>query len=167
MRVVAVSLVAALALWVAAIVAAPVAAGSRHDAPVVCALATYTAGSFVCHQRPERSFHIAGRPLAVCGRCTGLYVSGLAGGVAMLLAGAAGKPRSTSHDRPLLCAAAVPTALSWSLEHAGLAAQSNAIRAAAALPLGFAAAWVVVALLLCSAAPTHGAGPAGYRPGGS
>jgi hypothetical protein len=51
-------------------------------------------------------------------------------------------------DRWLLAMAAVPTALSWTLEHAGIAAQSNAIRAAAALPLGFAGAWVVIGLLL-------------------
>ncbi|MDQ3473147.1 MAG: DUF2085 domain-containing protein, partial [Acidobacteriota bacterium] len=33
----------------------------------------YQAFSFVCHQQPERSFFIAGQPLAVCARCTGLY----------------------------------------------------------------------------------------------
>jgi uncharacterized membrane protein len=34
----------------------------------------YEAFSHLCHQIPERSFHIAGYPLAVCARCTGLYV---------------------------------------------------------------------------------------------
>ena len=28
----------------------------------------------VCHQIPERSFHVLGEPLAVCARCTGLYL---------------------------------------------------------------------------------------------
>ena len=27
----------------------------------------------VCHQIPERSFHLFGEPLAACHRCTGLY----------------------------------------------------------------------------------------------
>jgi len=36
--------------------------------------AVYEAFSHVCHQTPERSFYIAGFPLAVCARCTGLYV---------------------------------------------------------------------------------------------
>ena len=29
--------------------------------------------SYVCHQIPERSFHLAGHKFAVCSRCTGLY----------------------------------------------------------------------------------------------
>ncbi len=33
----------------------------------------YKAFSFICHQIPERSFHVAGHPFAVCSRCTGLY----------------------------------------------------------------------------------------------
>ena len=28
----------------------------------------------VCHQDPERSIHLLGAPLAVCHRCTGLYI---------------------------------------------------------------------------------------------
>ncbi len=34
----------------------------------------------VCHQIPARSFHVLGEPIAVCHRCTGLYV-GFAVGV--------------------------------------------------------------------------------------
>ena len=33
----------------------------------------YKVFSFVCHQIPERSFHLAGYKFAVCSRCTGLY----------------------------------------------------------------------------------------------
>lgn len=28
----------------------------------------------ICHQIPERSFHVLGEPLAACARCTGLYL---------------------------------------------------------------------------------------------
>jgi len=40
-------------------------------------------GSTLCHQDAGRSFAIQGVPLAVCSRCTGLYVGGVLG----LLAG--------------------------------------------------------------------------------
>jgi uncharacterized membrane protein len=33
----------------------------------------YKAFSLVCHQIPERSFHLAGHQFGVCSRCTGLY----------------------------------------------------------------------------------------------
>src|SRR5712671_6950370 len=33
----------------------------------------YKVFSFVCHQIPERSFHLAGHQFGVCSRCTGLY----------------------------------------------------------------------------------------------
>jgi uncharacterized membrane protein len=150
-------LVIAAAVWVAAIFLAPLAIGSTNQAARMCAVATYAAGSFVCHQLPDRSFHVAGRQLAVCGRCTGLYVSALAGALAALLISLRGKSSGVGtwrlSDRALLAIAAVPTALSWGLEHAGLAAQTNTIRAIAALPLGFAAAWVVVRML--SESPTQ------------
>ena len=28
---------------------------------------------FICHQRPDRCFHINGRPMSLCARCTGFY----------------------------------------------------------------------------------------------
>lgn len=34
---------------------------------------SYVCFRFVCHQRPDRTFHIDGRPLGVCQRCSGLY----------------------------------------------------------------------------------------------
>lgn len=129
--------------WVAAIVLAPIAIGADNGAARACATVVYAAGSLVCHQLPARSFHVAGQPFAVCGRCTGLYVSALAGGLLALM----GSRRIPVDDRSALAIAAVPTGLSWGLEHLGIAAQSNAIRAAAALPLGFTAAWVVITLL--------------------
>jgi uncharacterized membrane protein len=130
--------------WVVAIIVAPLAIGAGSGAARACGAAIYEAGSFVCHQIPARSFHIAGHQLAVCGRCTGLYLSSLAGGVFALLF----RRRVPLDDRAMLAVAAIPTGMSWGLEHIGVAAQSNVIRAAAALPLGFAAAWVAVLLLL-------------------
>ncbi|GBC85675.1 hypothetical protein HRbin11_02125 [bacterium HR11] len=34
---------------------------------------SYVCLRLVCHQRPDRTFHIDGRPLGVCQRCSGLY----------------------------------------------------------------------------------------------
>src|SRR5438552_2632486 len=54
----------------ALIIAAPLTESGNHAG---FASAIYKAFSFVCHQIPERSFHIAGHQFAVCSRCTGLY----------------------------------------------------------------------------------------------
>ena len=59
----------ALAL-VALIIGAPLAQANGHPA---FASAIYKAFSFVCHQIPARSFHLAGHQFGVCSRCTGLY----------------------------------------------------------------------------------------------
>src|SRR4030081_1684818 len=62
----------ALALTIVGlIVAAPLAQTSGHPG---LAAAIYKTFSFVCHQIPERSFHLAGHQFGVCSRCTGLYV---------------------------------------------------------------------------------------------
>lgn len=31
-------------------------------------------GSYICHQKPERSFKIGNTPFPVCSRCTGIYL---------------------------------------------------------------------------------------------
>ena len=65
--------IAVLAALVAAIVAAPVMGPGGA--------AVYAAFGWVCHQEPERSWELTGRPLAVCVRCLGLYLGALAGSV--------------------------------------------------------------------------------------
>jgi uncharacterized membrane protein len=117
-------------LWVAALFAAPVALRS------FCA--------FICHQRPERSFFVHGVQLPVCARCTGLYV-GAALAVPLALIAASSLP--SRRARYALLLAALPTALTWTLEFAGAIPFSNTARAVAALPLGFAAAWLVLTVV--------------------
>ena len=69
------ALVVVIAFWLVGLIfAAPIAQANGHTA---LAAAIYSAFSFVCHQIPERSFHLAGHKFGVCSRCTGLY-SGLA-----------------------------------------------------------------------------------------
>jgi uncharacterized membrane protein len=124
------SLAAAAWLWVAAVVLAPAL--------------VFPLGHFICHQRPERSFFFHGHQLAVCARCTGIYAGAA---VAAPLAVLAALPVSGWPARVLLILAALPTAVTWTLEFAGVMAFSNSVRSVAGLPLGFAAAWLVLSTL--------------------
>ncbi len=44
-------------------------------------------GYAICHRIPERSFHLAGRQLPLCARCTGTYLGALTGFAAMWVLG--------------------------------------------------------------------------------
>jgi hypothetical protein len=152
-------LTAAALGWAALIVLAPRwDAASPHDRyyGVRSTVATVVrlAGAQVCHQRPERSFHLRGHALAVCGRCTGLYLSGALG----LLAVASRRPRrgpSASMYGGVwwpsrldvragwLVLSALPTMITWSAEVAGAWNPGTPLRALAALPLGLTAGWLL------------------------
>lgn len=137
------ALAIAAVAWVAAILLSPEVIASTHRALSLGAACVYSASAFVCHQRPERSFFLAGHQLPVCARCTGLYVgAALAAPAALLVVG----PIAGVRARRALIAAAMPTAITWVLEYAGAVSFSNAVRFTAALPLGFAAAWLVLAV---------------------
>lgn len=136
------ALLAVSLLWAAALVIAP---------DVV-----YLAGGYICHQRPERSFWIAGHPMPVCARCAGLYLAAPLG-VAFVLwrgVGSRGVPRRemASLDRTYswwrlaLIVAAVPMIGSVAIEWlAGLSC--NESRALTAVPLGMAIAALIAAAL--------------------
>jgi uncharacterized membrane protein len=119
-------------IWIVLLLAAPAAALG-----VSASALTYAFGSAICHQRPERSFHIGGAQLPVCARCFGLYagaaLGALIGGLTLTVPGL----------RRGLMVAAVPTAVTWSGEILGLWSPSNLTRCIAALPLGAAVAVTV------------------------
>jgi uncharacterized membrane protein len=142
-------LTVASVLWLVALVGAPVALGQDNLGGAVAFL--YAAASQICHQRPDRSFALAGMQLPVCARCVGLYFSGALGAAAVWLAA----PGALPQGRLILAAAAVPTGVTWALEAAGLMGFSNLTRAVAALPLGAAAGWVIVQMLRYDA-ESHG-----------
>jgi uncharacterized membrane protein len=135
---------AAAIAWLAALLIAPFGIASTHRVLTAGAACVYLTGSFVCHQRPERSFHLAGRQLPVCARCTGLYA---AAALAAPIALAAATSLTASRARRLALVAALPTAVTWSLEYFAGVPFSNLVRFVAALPLGAAAAWLVVSVL--------------------
>ena len=98
----------------------------------------YGLGSFICHQLPERSFHLAGFQLPVCARCVGIYL-GVSGGAACawMWHGSRAFPPMTSRDmRWVVAVAAAPTLLTVALETVGVWFPSNNARALAGVPLG-------------------------------
>jgi hypothetical protein len=122
----------------------------------------YGAGSVVCHQLPERSFHLWSVQLPVCARCTGIYAGAALTAVAasmwpraMRLHPDRGRDRWTlssgARARALLAAAAVPTALTLVFEWTTKQMPSNLIRSLAGGLLGAAVMLVLLAAL--SAAP--------------
>jgi uncharacterized membrane protein len=128
-------------LWLASILIAPRVLSSSHRALAAGAACVYLTGGFVCHQRPERSFRLAGRQMPVCARCTGLYAAAaVAAPIALLAASAFGAARA----RRIALVAALPTIVTWSIEHFGFVQLSNMTRFVAALPLGFAVAWLIM-----------------------
>ncbi|MEO6214141.1 MAG: DUF2085 domain-containing protein [Vicinamibacterales bacterium] len=141
-RAMAIALAAGAVLWGIVILTAPLATTHRSGARV--ATFVYAGASRICHQRSERSFAIAGVQMPVCARCSGLYLSGAVGA---LLAWAGRVRRPVSGTRPLVLIAAVPTAVTFSLEFLGVLPFSNAARAIAALPLGAVAGWLFVRML--------------------
>jgi hypothetical protein len=135
--------------WVALLFTAPLL-----SAPLGGVL--YAAGSLICHQIAERSFHLQGYQLPVCGRCFGLYVGGALGSVAVVVRSVAAGRNGTPYvvirggKRAALVAtivAALPTLLTFVLESGAGWPLSNVTRAIAAVPLGLTVAFVVAGAL--------------------
>lgn len=105
----------------------------------------YFAGSLVCHQLPDRSFHLSGIQFPVCARCTGLYLGAAVGMVALVAASPTWL--SYSRARVLLVASSIPTGLTIATAWLGWWDPGNTIRAALALPLGVAVGGIVTAVL--------------------
>jgi uncharacterized membrane protein len=122
-------------VWLALLILAPVL-------PVPVAGILYALGSRICHQRPERSFHLFAAQLPVCARCAGIY-AGAAVGSALMLSASVRERLSPISPRTLLLAGALPTLVTLIMEWSGVWAGSNDVRAAAGLLLGVAVAFVV------------------------
>ena len=122
--------------WVASIVAAPL-----MDTPAI-----YAFFSYICHQLPDRSFHLDGQPMAVCSRCIGVYAG--------LLVGTAVYPiwRPVEESEPIsrlwLCLAVIPIAIDWSLTVFGIWENTHATRFITGLILGAACATFIMPALV-------------------
>jgi len=167
--------VAATLAWAALIVAAPYLAGRAHASTSgsVLILGVYAIGSLICHQLPERSYHLWSAQMPVCARCAGIYFGAACGALAATSARAidsrkrgaatdsrAVRPEARSLDdrsgqkarpgplqnaRVLLGIAAAPTAVTLLYEWSTGHMPSHAMRAAAGVPIGLLVAWLVVA----------------------
>jgi len=110
--------------------------------PASIAAFVYAGGSLICHQRPERSFHLAGAQLPVCARCAGVYAGAALGAMASL-----GRPNPiASRPRAAILAAALPVAATLVVEWAGIADPGNWLRAASGVIAGAGVAAVVLTL---------------------
>jgi uncharacterized membrane protein len=106
------------------------------------ALVMYAAGSIVCHQRPERSFHLLGAQMPVCARCAGIYA-----GAAVAAIAAWSKPppgRVSSGTGRGLLLFALPAAGTLLYEWTTGQDPGNWMRFASGAPLGAAVAWVLL-----------------------
>ncbi|GEM_PF-1793444 len=118
-------LAAGAVMWCLGMAAAPILAElNSHPAAAALARKFYEP---VCHQDPERSFHLFGIPLSVCQRCSSIYV--------LFAATAAVWPvlPQTRRGRTLpgkYCALFLaPMLLDYSLDVAGIFSNSGVTRA--------------------------------------
>jgi uncharacterized membrane protein len=134
------SAVAALSLAILALAfAAPVLLAHGYLQP---AGLIYSGFGFLCHQIPERSFHLEGHALGVCARCTGIY-AGFAASVLfypvfMSLA------RADSPSRIWLLPACLPIAVDFALGFFGIWENTHFSRFATGAIFGAACALFVV-----------------------
>src|SRR5512135_2770588 len=127
--------------WLGAIVLAPYLRSRGHGA---AASFLYTLFAPVCHQIPARSFHLAGFPMAVCGRCLGIYAGFLAGLLAYPLIERLSskedpgpRPRRIRLPGPrVFLAFSLPIGLDFAAGLFGLWASTNAVRFATGVVWG-------------------------------
>jgi uncharacterized membrane protein len=132
--------VAVFALVLVLLVAgAPVALANGH---VSLAQGIYKAFSPLCHQMPERSFHLAGHAFAVCSRCTGLYAGVAAGFVFYPLVRSL--KRTDSPARGWLFLSVVPILIDWLLGVTGIWNNTHVSRFLTGAVLGATAAFFIV-----------------------
>lgn len=130
---------AVVSIWVLLIVAAPVAKANgftSFSSPL------YHFFSFICHQLPQRSFHVAGEQFGVCSRCFGVYFGLVAGFVIYPLW------RNIADIEPLsrfwLFASMIPIGIDWSLTVFGIWENNHFSRFVTGLILGVACATYIV-----------------------
>jgi uncharacterized membrane protein len=111
------------------------------------ALLAYTLGSAVCHQRPERSFHLWSSQLPVCARCTGIYAGAALAGLVAVAGSAVLQRASQRIARSALVAlaiAAAPALVTLAYEWTTGRMPANWIRGLSGVPLGAMLAVVVL-----------------------
>jgi uncharacterized membrane protein len=125
--------------FVALVFAAPILEARGH---AVAAWVLYRAFAPLCHQIAERSFYVAGHPLAVCARCAGIY-TGFA--LSLVLYPLLRDVRRTdAPPRAWLVAAVLPTTVDFLINFTGLWHNTHWSRALTGALLGAGAVFFVV-----------------------
>lgn len=132
-------LIAVTGVWIVMIFAAP---WLWAEGQGIAALTLYQGFSAVCHQMPERSFHLFGHPLGVCARCAGIYM-GFAAGL-MLYPFVRDLRETTFPDRRILLLAAAPLLIDFAGGYAGLFSTTFLSRAATGIIAGAVASFYIV-----------------------
>ena len=130
---------AVVLVWAMLIVATPVA---KANGLIGFSSSLYHFFSYICHQLPERSFHVAGEQFGVCSRCFGVYFGLVAGFVIYPLW------RNIDEIEPLprfwLFASMIPIGIDWSLTVFGIWENNHFSRFVTGLILGVACATYIV-----------------------
>jgi len=124
---------------VALIVGAPLAQAYGHPQ---FAASVYHTFSYVCHQLPDRSFHLLGHQFGVCSRCTGIYT-----GFALAMLGYPLLRSLRNTDAPWrvwLILAAVPLAVDFSLGYFGVWGNTHLTRFVTGALLGSVAVFFIM-----------------------
>jgi len=162
--------VAAALAWAALLVAVPYIASRTHATAFGAAVvvAVYSAGAYVCHQLPDRSYRLWTAQMPVCARCAGIYLGAAASAVVGVITGARGLqpsvdvrsperlalrlperlalPASALRARAALLLAALPSAATLVYEWSSGITPSNLVRFAAGIPIGVVVAWLIVSV---------------------
>lgn len=125
--------------FIGLIVGAPLAA---HEGQPLLARVLYQSLHLICHQIPERSFHLGAYPFAVCTRCFGLY-TGFAS-LTLLYPLMRSLTRDDAPPRSFIIIALLPMGVDWTLGVTGLWANTAWSRFATGAFLGACAAFYVV-----------------------
>jgi uncharacterized membrane protein len=140
--------VGASTAWSIALLLAPVIAGrpasQASSVGYAFALVMYAAGSLICHQRPERSFHVLGVQMPVCARCAGIYAGAAVTAIIVWLRRFRMNQVPVRPPSRTLLVSALPTAgtllYEWTTGHT----PANWVRLASGAPMGAAVAWLLL-----------------------
>ena len=130
-------------VWVGLIVVAPLLSSNGFSSG---STPLYSFFSYICHQIPDRSLHLAGHQLAVCSRCFGVYFGLLAGILIYPLWRSVDEIESI--PRFWLFLSLIPIAIDWSLTVFGIWENTQVSRFVTGLILGAACATYMVPALV-------------------
>jgi uncharacterized membrane protein len=153
-----VAFVTASVAWAAMLPLVPFLASRAHASALgtLVVVTVYGIGGTICHQLPERSYHLWTAQMPVCARCAGIYAGAAIAAVVAMAHSAPLKPRghlfrsaALAHTgagfaRTALVVAALPAALTLAYEWTTGQTPGNLIRMASGIPIGAVVAWLAL-----------------------